>query len=145
MLEALLEYRTDGLILVSPAAAGAEIAADVGSAARASSSAAALRNRRVDCVMTDEALGARLAVEHLVGLGHERIVHIDGGRARARRRARAGYLQGDGARPASGARAQVVAGRLHRGGGRRGGRAAAAPRRRCRPPSSPPTTSSRSG
>ena len=30
MLEALLEYRTDGLILVSPRLNGAEIAADVG-------------------------------------------------------------------------------------------------------------------
>ena len=36
MLEALLEYRTDGLILVVAAAAGAAVAAAVGRSCRAS-------------------------------------------------------------------------------------------------------------
>src|SRR5215213_1851470 len=52
MLEALLEYRTDGLILVSPRMTGAEIAADVG-AVPCVVIGRRLRDAGVDCVMTD--------------------------------------------------------------------------------------------
>jgi DNA-binding LacI/PurR family transcriptional regulator len=78
MLEALLEYRTDGLILVSPRMAGPRLAAAVGRLPCVVIGRR-VRNTHIDSVMTDEANGARLAVEHLVELGHERIVHIDGG------------------------------------------------------------------
>src|SRR3954452_7277590 len=76
MLEALLEYRTDGLILVSPRLSGPEIVADVGSLPCVVIGRR-LRSRQIDCVMTDEALGSHEAIEHLVELGHERIVHVD--------------------------------------------------------------------
>src|ERR687885_1823785 len=79
MLEALLEYRPDGLILVSPRIAGAQIAADVGPVPCVIVGRR-LRNAHIDYVMTDDALGAKLAVRHLVGLGHEDIAHVDGGR-----------------------------------------------------------------
>src|SRR6187200_3406446 len=55
MLEALLEYRPDGLILVSPRLAGPQIAADVGSVPCVVIGRR-LRNREIDAVMTDEAL-----------------------------------------------------------------------------------------
>jgi DNA-binding LacI/PurR family transcriptional regulator len=92
MLDALLEYRTDGLILVSPRMA----AADLALAARDTPLVVlgrATRQAGVDWVAADEGIGARLAVEHLAGLGHERIAHVDGGRGAGAGPRRAGYVK----------------------------------------------------
>jgi DNA-binding LacI/PurR family transcriptional regulator len=92
MLEALLEYRTDGLILVSPRLNGSEIAADVG-ALPCVVIGRRVRSPRIDCVMTDEAQGSHEVIEHLVSLGHERIVHVDGGQGAGAAPRRSGYLR----------------------------------------------------
>ena len=92
MLEALVEYRPDGIILVSPRLTAGEMngalhglpAVVVGRS---------LRDRGVDAVMTDEPKGSHLAIEHLVELGHERISHIDGGQGAGAAPRRAGYLR----------------------------------------------------
>jgi DNA-binding LacI/PurR family transcriptional regulator len=90
MLEALLEYRTDGLILVSPHLNGNEIAAEVGGLPCVVIGRR-VRSAAIDCVMTDEEVGSHQAIQHLVELGHERIVHIDGGQGAGAAPRRAGY------------------------------------------------------
>src|SRR5918912_646379 len=92
MLEALLEYRTDGLILVSPRLNGTEITADVG-ALPCVVIGRRLRSRAIDTVMTNEAKGSHQVIEHLVGLGHQRIVHVDGGQGAGAAPRRTGYLR----------------------------------------------------
>lgn len=89
-IETVLEQRPDAVVIagsLQPPRALAEIArrtplALVGRV---------VREPRVDCIATDDRLGARLAVEHLAGLGHSRIAHVDGGRGAGARGRRDGY------------------------------------------------------
>ncbi len=90
MLEALLEHRADGVIVVSPRMPSREIAALVESVPTVVTSRR-LRGEPIDSVATDEGHGARLAVEHLAQLGHERIVHVDGGSGASAAGRRSGY------------------------------------------------------
>src|SRR5690349_17149954 len=92
MLEALLEYRTDGLILVSPRLPGPHLGSLIGSLPCVVIGRR-VRGADVDTVMSDESIGAHLAVEHLVALGHSRIVHVDGGDGAGSGPRRAGYLK----------------------------------------------------
>ena len=115
MLEALLEYRTDGLILVSPHLPGPQIAAAVGGLPCVVTGRR-VRTSTLDCVLSDESVGAHLAVEHLVELGHERIVHVDGGDGAGAAPRRAGYLRAmDDA--GLGRAASVLAGEFTEGAG----------------------------
>ena len=86
----LLEYRPDGIVLVSPRLPAPAIAA-VALVVPVVVVGRHVRAPRVDCVMTDETVGARLVVDHLAGLGHRQIVHIDGGRGAGATQRRRGY------------------------------------------------------
>lgn len=89
-IEALLELRTDGLVLAGPLAesrlvvkASGEVPVVlVGRPAEASS---------LDSVTNDDHAGGVLAVEHCAGLGHKRIAHIDGGQGAGALARRRGY------------------------------------------------------
>ncbi|MGZ6623180.1 MAG: LacI family DNA-binding transcriptional regulator [Solirubrobacteraceae bacterium] len=97
VVAALLEYRVDGIILVSPRMPTAQIAAAAAETPLVLVGRA-VRNVDVDCVLIDEEHGADLVLDHLVELGHERIAHVDGGRAPGGPQRRARYLQGMRAR-----------------------------------------------
>jgi len=73
-IEALLDRQVDGLILISPLASAAwleELGAKVPTVTVARHGAAAT----YDTVVNNDSLGASLMVDHLVGLGHTRILH----------------------------------------------------------------------
>lgn len=91
-VEALLEYRPDGFILVSPRVESRFIV-DVSATVPVVVVGRVVRSPSVDCVMTDEAHGAMLAVQHLAAFGHRRIVHIDGGAGAGSKPRRSGYVQ----------------------------------------------------
>jgi DNA-binding LacI/PurR family transcriptional regulator len=96
-LATLLEYRVDGVILVSPrmpasefAPAAAEIPVVV--------VGRQVRSADADCVLIDEQHGTGLVLDHLVALGHKRIAHVDAGRGAGGPQRRAAYLRGMKAR-----------------------------------------------
>jgi DNA-binding LacI/PurR family transcriptional regulator len=77
-IESLIELQVDGLVL-----AGARVPIRVVErAARFLPVVLVSRSSKkpnIDVVVNDDRLGAGLAVDHLAGLGHRRIAHIDGG------------------------------------------------------------------
>src|SRR3954447_13402425 len=86
----LLQDRCEALILLGPelpTSALAELAGRIPLVVVAR----AVRHRDVDVVRTDDAAGLHQAVDHLVGLGHTRIAHIDGGRSPGAAERRRGY------------------------------------------------------
>ncbi|WP_067688750.1 LacI family DNA-binding transcriptional regulator [Nocardia jejuensis] len=89
-LDGLLAFRPGGIILLSPVLPAAAIRdasqrCPIVLVSRTSSTAT------VDTVNDDGETGAALAVDHLVSLGHRRIVHLDGGAAFAAPPRRKGY------------------------------------------------------
>src|SRR6516225_9319939 len=96
-LGALLEHRVSGMILVSPRMPAGAIAA---AAAEAPLVIVGRTVRGVDAdnVLINEAHGTELVLDHLVGLGHERIAHVDGGSGAGGPQRRSGYLRGMRAR-----------------------------------------------
>ncbi|MDQ3738633.1 MAG: substrate-binding domain-containing protein, partial [Actinomycetota bacterium] len=89
-LDGFLQYRPDGIVLLSPRLPSHAIA-DVAARVPVVVVGRCVRAEGVDSVMTDERRGAQLAVDHLAALGHRRIVHIDGGRGAGAAPRRNGY------------------------------------------------------
>lgn len=77
-LRTFIDHRVDGVILASP-----RISDSVLTSMSKIAPLVCVERRvdlpRIDVVMHDERIGAQLVVDHLIGLGHRDIVHIDGG------------------------------------------------------------------
>jgi DNA-binding LacI/PurR family transcriptional regulator len=86
----LLQDRCEALILLGPQTPAARLARLAGRLPVVVL-ARSVRDAAVDVVRTADADGMRLAVDHLAGLGHRRIAHIDGGRAPGAADRRRGY------------------------------------------------------
>ncbi|GAA4630692.1 LacI family DNA-binding transcriptional regulator [Actinoallomurus vinaceus] len=86
-VEAFLEMRVDGLVLLS-------VVPDTLTETAKNVPVVVVGERDiegVDIVVDDDELGARLAVDHLVELGHRRIAHIEGAPSTTAHYRRAGY------------------------------------------------------
>ncbi|HEY4607955.1 MAG TPA: LacI family DNA-binding transcriptional regulator [Ilumatobacteraceae bacterium] len=91
-LDTFLASRVDGIIVAGcrlPAARLEAVATEVAVV----SVGRAFARVQAGSVTTDDADGARLAVEHLYELGHRHIAHIDGGRGAGAAPRRIGYLR----------------------------------------------------
>jgi len=89
-VQSLLDYRCEALILLGPTLSRTAIE-ELAERLPVVAVARALRSRAVDVVRTDDVAGARLAVEHLAGLGHRAIVHVHGRHAPGAAERRRGY------------------------------------------------------
>ncbi|QNP76075.1 LacI family DNA-binding transcriptional regulator [Streptomyces roseirectus] len=78
-VEALLAHRCEAVLLLGTEAEPADLDA-LGRRTVAVSVGRRVPHARVDSVHTAEGKGVRLAMDHLVELGHRDIVHIDGGK-----------------------------------------------------------------
>jgi DNA-binding LacI/PurR family transcriptional regulator len=78
-VEELLAYRCEAVVLLGPTTEAAQLAA-VAEQMPVVDIARRVAGDGVDVVRVADEPGARLAVDHLVSLGHRDIVHIDGGK-----------------------------------------------------------------
>ncbi|GAA1615208.1 LacI family DNA-binding transcriptional regulator [Kribbella sancticallisti] len=100
-VQSLLDYRCEALILLGPRLSRAALA-DLATHQPVIAVARKVKATGVDVVRTDDAAGARLAVEHLLALGHRSILHVDGGKSPGAAERRTGYksaLRRAGLRP----------------------------------------------
>jgi DNA-binding LacI/PurR family transcriptional regulator len=88
----LLQDRCEALVLLGPQAPTAYLA-QLAARLPVVVVARAVRHRAVDVIRTDDAAGIAQAVDHLAGLGHRRIAHVDGGRAPGAAERRRGYTE----------------------------------------------------
>ena len=89
-IDAFLELRADGVILVGPRLSSATIV-EAAATLPVVVVARGVRSARVDSITNDERAGGRLVVGHLTSLGHSRIAHVDGGSGAGSGARRDGY------------------------------------------------------
>jgi DNA-binding LacI/PurR family transcriptional regulator len=125
-IDALLTFRCDALVLLGSEVEEARLAGVAGQMPVVVVGRR-LEERVADTVHTDDALGMRLAVDHLVGLGHRRIAHVDGGPNVKSRDRVAGYTAAMAAHGLGGQVEVVPGGQTVEAGFEAGGRLMADP------------------
>lgn len=75
VVEELLGYRCEALVIVGPHPRGGSSTSEVPVVVVGRT----VKDRSVDVIRNDDALGTRQAIDHLVELGHRAIAYIDGG------------------------------------------------------------------
>ncbi|MFG1815024.1 LacI family DNA-binding transcriptional regulator [Kribbella sp. NPDC049174] len=90
-VQSLLDYRCESLVLLGPTAPPSALTA-LAESQPTVVIARKVRAAGVHVVRTDDAAGSRLAVEHLLSLGHTRIAHVDGARAPGAAERRTAYV-----------------------------------------------------
>jgi DNA-binding LacI/PurR family transcriptional regulator len=91
-VETLLSFQPAGLILLSPVVPTTMIERAAGRTAVVAVERH-VRLEAVDTVTDDGATGSRLVVDHLVALGHRRVVHLDGGHGAQAGTRRRGFVE----------------------------------------------------
>lgn len=89
-LETMLRMQADGMIVAAPIVSQ-DLLERIGSETPTVVTSRGLESAVIDSVVLDDEAGARLAVDHLVALGHRRIAHIDGGPGPGARQRVRGY------------------------------------------------------
>ena len=117
----LLESRVEGLVLIAHRLSDEDLAAIAREVPTVVVTWRTDGIAGLDSVAGDDLAGARLAVDHLVSLGHSRIAHVSGGDNRIARERRAGYEQ---AMTGHGLESLVVDGAFTEQGGYAGAEAA---------------------
>jgi len=90
-ISTFLDHRVDGLVMLSPRIPDAELLNLVGSTPGVLVGRA-IRSNNIDCVLNNDDSGAKLAIDHLVSLGHSSIAHISGGNGAGAKGRVEGYL-----------------------------------------------------
>jgi DNA-binding LacI/PurR family transcriptional regulator len=91
-VDGLLQDRCEALVLLGPQSSPARLA-ELAAAMPVVVVARQVRAAAVDVVRTADRVGVHEAVEHLVALGHQRIAHVDGGRAPGAAERRRGFRE----------------------------------------------------
>lgn len=78
LISSMLELHVDGLVLMGTMQPSAQLRAAAQTRPTVVAASRDFREDHVDVVANDDASGTRIAVDHLLGLGHERVAHISG-------------------------------------------------------------------
>lgn len=89
-LDTFIDFRVDGIILTG-ARMPSKLIEQAARSVPVTVVSRPMRSTVLDTINNDDRLGAILATEHLIGLGHRHICHISGGRGAGAPQRRAGY------------------------------------------------------
>lgn len=91
-INAMIEHRVDGMVLVGPRLPSSELSS-IARTIPVVVTGRVIRNLSLDCVTNDDRLGAHRVVEHLHHLGHRNVAHIDGANGAGASPRRSGFVQ----------------------------------------------------